>query len=140
MTSLPTKNDIQSLISAVELSCKQMVEGIREDTIALGRRVEEIEINQDDIKQAVVDTQEVVKKYEEKLNFLLDQIDDQENRTRRQNIRIRGLSEVKGATDLAQTVTDLFRQILGSQTPEVCDSRRRGRTLRCVLTIDPSPS
>lgn len=61
-----------------------------------------MEISQDDIKQAVADTQEAVKNHEEKLNSLLDQMDNQENRDRRQNIRIRGLAEVKGAMDLLQ--------------------------------------
>lgn len=112
----------------VESSCKQMVEEVREDTIALGRRVEEIEMTQDDLKQAVVDTQEVVKEYEEKLNSLLDQTDDQENRARRQNIRIRGLNERNGAADLSQLVTELFRQILGAESPQVIEIDRVHRT------------
>lgn len=132
LRSLPTKNDIQLLISAVELSCKQMVDGLREDTIALGHRVEEMEISQDDIKQAVADTQEAVKNHEEKLNSLLDQMDDQENRDRRQNIRIQGLAEVKGAMDLFQTVTGLFRQILGPQAPDVIKIDRVHRSLSYV--------
>lgn len=38
--ALPTKADIQQLIAAVKLSCKQAIDGIREDTVALGPRVE----------------------------------------------------------------------------------------------------
>lgn len=38
-----------------------MVEGFREDIVALGHRIEEVETGQDDIKQAVADTQEMGK-------------------------------------------------------------------------------
>lgn len=43
LRALPTKADIQQLISAVEQSCQQAVESLREDTKALGHRVENLE-------------------------------------------------------------------------------------------------
>lgn len=36
LQALPTKADLQQLIAAVELSCKQVIDGMREDTAALG--------------------------------------------------------------------------------------------------------
>lgn len=48
----------------------------------------------------------------------MDQMDDHENRDRRQNICIRGLPEVKRAPDLLLTVIGLFCQILGVSKPD----------------------
>lgn len=45
LRALPTKNDIQQLISAVEQSCLQAVESLKEDIWALGHRVEKMETN-----------------------------------------------------------------------------------------------
>lgn len=50
-------------------------------------------------------------------NSLLDQLDDYENRNRRQNICICGLREATRAPDLLHTVQGLFCQLLGNAAP-----------------------
>lgn len=91
---LPAKMDIQKLISAVEQSCLQVVKGLKEDTRALGHRVEKLENDQEAMVHVVVDVQDVIKKHEDVLNSYRDQLDDYENRERRQNIRIKGLPRI----------------------------------------------
>lgn len=90
LKALPTKTDIQQLISAVEQSCQQAVEGLREDTRVLGHRVEALENGHEAIVQAAVDIQDTAKYHEEILNSHRDQLDDYENRDHRHNIRIKG--------------------------------------------------
>lgn len=129
LRALPTKNDIQLLITAVETSCKQAVEGLREHIGALGHRVEEMETGQEAIRQAVVDVQDITKNHEEVLNSLLDQMDNHENRDCRQNIHIRDLPEIKQHTELFPKVISLFQSILGTSASDKIEIDRVHRAL-----------
>lgn len=82
LRALPTKADIQQLITAVEQSCQQAVEGLREDTQALGHRVEALENGHEAMAQAVADVQDITNHHEEVLNSYRDQLDDYDNRDR----------------------------------------------------------
>lgn len=93
LRALPTKTDIQQLIATVERSCKQAVEDLREEVVAVGNRVEVLEIGQEETTQAVGNFQDTVKHHKELLNFYRDQLDDFENRDHRENIRIQDLPE-----------------------------------------------
>lgn len=94
------------------------MENLREDTRALGHRVELLENSHEAVVQAVADIQDTAKYHEEALNFYRDQLDDYENRDRRQNIRIKGLPETIQSPDLLPTVQRSFRQIMGDSSPE----------------------
>lgn len=85
LTNFKSRADIQQLIAAVERSRKQAVEELREDTAELGYRVEK---GQEEILQVIADVQDTTKYHEEILNTYMNQLDDFENRDRRQNIRI----------------------------------------------------
>lgn len=108
LRALPTKTDIQQLISAMEQSCLQAVEGLREDTWALGHRVEKVENDQEAMVHAVADVQDAIKKHEDVLNSYRDQLDDYENRDRRQNIRIKGLPESIQTPELVSTIQKIL--------------------------------
>lgn len=98
----PTKTDIQE--HAVEQSCQQAVEGIREDIHVLGHRVETLENGHEAVVQAVADIQDTAKYHEEVLNLYRDQLDDHENKDRRQNIHIKGLPEAIRMPELLTAV------------------------------------
>lgn len=66
--ALLTKADIQQLIATVEKSCKQAVEELGEEVVAVGNRVEAIENGQEEIIQAVADVQDTTKYCEEIIN------------------------------------------------------------------------
>lgn len=119
--ALPTNTDIQQLISAVEQSCLQAVEGLREDTQALGHRVEKVENDQEVMVHAVADVQDAIKNHEDVLNSYRDQLNDYENRDRRQNIRIKGLPESIQTPELISTVQKIFCHILGDFAPEIIE-------------------
>lgn len=118
LRALPSKTDIQQLISAVEQSCQQAVEGLREDTLALGHRVETLENGHEAMMQVVEDIQDTTKYHAEVLNSYKDQLDDYENRDRRQNICIKGLPETIRASELLPTVQELFHKIMGNSVSE----------------------
>lgn len=128
LRALPTKMDIQQLISAVEQSCLQAVEGLREDIRDLGHRVEKVENDRDVMIHAVADVQDAIKNHEDVLNSYRDQLDDYENRGKRQNIRIKGLPESVQSPELIPTVQKLFCQILGDSAPETIEIDRAHRT------------
>ncbi|PIO27508.1 hypothetical protein AB205_0191200, partial [Aquarana catesbeiana] len=122
LKALPTKNDIQQLINAVEQSCMQAVESLKDDIRDLGYRVEEgMEKEQETTVQVVAYVQESMKKYEEILNSYRDQLDEYENRDRRQNIRIKGLKESITTIELAPTAQKIFGQIMGDQAPNIIE-------------------
>lgn len=62
LRALPTKNDSQQLINAVEQSCLQAVESLKEDIRGLGHRVEKMEKEQETTVHVVADVQESIKK------------------------------------------------------------------------------
>lgn len=124
LKALPTKNGIQQLINAVEQSCLQAVESLKEDIRDLGYRVEEMEKEQETTVHVVADVQESIKKYEEVLNSYRDQLDEYENRDRRQNIRIKGLQESITTSELVPTAQKIFRQIMGDQAPNIIEIDR----------------
>lgn len=97
----------------------QAVESLKEDIWALGHRVEKVESEQEAIVHAAADVQDTIKKNEEVLNSYRDQLDDYENRGRRQNIRIKGLPESIPASELVSTTQKIFIQIIEDQAPEI---------------------
>lgn len=111
------------------MSYKQAVEGLREDTAALGHRVETVETGQEDIIQTMEAIQDATRHYEEVLNSLLDQLYDYENRDRHQNIHIRNLPEATRAPDLLLTMQDLFLQIFWDSAPDNIEVDRIHRVL-----------
>lgn len=124
LRALPTKNYIQQLINAVEQSCLQAVESLKEDIRDLGHRVEKVENEQETIVHAVEDIQDSIKKYEEVLNSYRDQLDEYENRDRRQNICIKGLPESITTSELVPITQKIFGQIMGDQAPNTIDIDR----------------
>lgn len=64
------KQDIQLLITSVETSCRQAVEVVREEVVALGQSGQNGD-GQDDLRQVVADTHD--------MNSLLVQMDNLDN-------------------------------------------------------------
>lgn len=69
------------------------IEALQADTAHLGGRVEALEAQWDETTPTLQALTEQCKMQHHKLNSMLDKMDDLENRSRRFNIRIRGLPE-----------------------------------------------
>ena len=63
------------------------------------------------------------------IESLLSQLDDYENRSRRSNIRIRGLPGATGARDIIPTLQGIFKELLGLSPTETVEIDRAHRAL-----------
>lgn len=120
VAALPSKADLKSLFDNLEESYKKDFESLSQEIIKVQAKVQTIEnaasesegrlstlerkVAEQDARFATQQTQMV--------NALLS-IDDLENRSRRNNIRIRGLPEATMQDQLAPTVAGILNQYLG---------------------------
>ena len=107
--ALPTRHDFEACVQRMERSYKQEISELRRDVT---NRLE-------DVEQSVEETVTTLQAHEAILNDHTVQIqrlmlaqDDQENRARRNNIRVRGLPEVIETKDLAPVITAIFNDLL----------------------------
>lgn len=127
--ALPTKDDILKLINVVEANFKEAMELLKIETVALGNRVETLETGHEEVVCSIKALQAHIHQQDNRIELLTLQLDDHENRERRQNIRIRGLPESITTTDLEKVLQRIFTQILGERRPETIDIDRAHRAL-----------
>ena len=128
--SLPTKADLERFAHTVEKALRQDIADLQVDTAHLGGRVETLENQWEETTPALQALTEHCKRQDRRLEALLDQMDDFENRSRRVNIRIRGLPEATGPREIIPTLQGVFKQILGRQAPDYIEIDRAHRALR----------
>ncbi|OCT56835.1 hypothetical protein XELAEV_18004364mg [Xenopus laevis] len=91
--SLPSRQDIVALISHTELTLKSEISAVHTELLQLGERYgvleKSVSANTIGIKHVAKD----VAHFESRLTHLQNMLDDQENRSRRNNVRIKGLPE-----------------------------------------------
>lgn len=114
----------------VEKAMRQDIEDLQADTAHLGGRVETLETQWEETAPALQALKDRCRSQDRRIEALLDQMDDAENRSRRVNIRIRGLPEATGQRDIVPTLQGVFKQILGRQAPEHIEIDRAHRALR----------
>lgn len=85
------------------------------DKAHIGGRVEALEEQWEDVSPTLQAITERCKMQDQRLNVLLEQMDDFKNRSRRVNIHIRGLPEATGPQDIVPTLQGIFKQILGCE-------------------------
>lgn len=128
--SHPTKADLELFSHRVEKALCQDMEALQADTAHLGGRVEALETQWEETTPAIQALIERCKMQDHRINSLLDQMDDFENRASRVNIHIRGLPEATGPRDIVPTVQGVFKKILGHQTPDHIEINQIHRALR----------
>lgn len=128
--SLPTKADLERFADRVEKAFKEDIAQLKADTNHLGGRL-------DSLEQKLEETLPVISKLQDKCNIqgqqieaLLCQLDDTENRSRRANIRIRGLPEATGPRDIIPTLEGIFKEILGLPATATIEIDRAHRALK----------
>ena len=128
--ALPTKADLERFADRVEKALKEDVAQLKADTNHLGNRVEALEQKLEDVLPVIAQLQEKCSAQDHQIEALLCHLDDIENRSRRANIRIRGLPEATGARDIAPTLQDIFKDILGLPATAVVEIDRAHRALK----------
>ena len=113
MTLLPTKMEMEGMFAALERSLKSQMERMERNMGHILERVEE------EVEKKVDYNVTSVKKLEDEIKALkINQreqaykLEEQENRDRRKNIRIRGVPETTEAEDLSETIRKICNPIL----------------------------
>ncbi|KAJ1102070.1 hypothetical protein NDU88_007128 [Pleurodeles waltl] len=110
------RGDIQELRRDIS----QEVRELRGEVSSLGEHVSQLEDNEIPRGEGVAGLQQEVVRLREQQDLLQMVVEDLENRSRRQNIRIRGAPVGAEKEDIGAYVVDLFRSLLGpEETQEV---------------------
>ncbi|CAH2292794.1 Hypothetical predicted protein [Pelobates cultripes] len=123
-----TKADTSPIVQELRAALREELAGLREDLSTLEQRVDEMESvarGCDDQHRA---TEVAVTRQGNMLLTLRRQVEDLENRSRRNNIRVRGLPE-KEDEPLPDTLSMLFTQLLGAAPPATITIDRAHRAL-----------
>ncbi|XP_053572040.1 solute carrier organic anion transporter family member 4A1 [Bombina bombina] len=134
---LVSKQDITSSfdklwakMDAMHTSMNESLNYIKKDISDLGARVESLEENNDNIIEDVETAVQQTAQQQQVVNELLDKLEDMENRSRRCNIRLKGIPESITPTDLPSYLHQLFCAITGVNTSTVIEIERAHRALK----------
>ncbi|CAH2277497.1 contactin-5 [Pelobates cultripes] len=110
-----TKADSHSLLQEFRSAIREEISAVRADLSAVEVRVDALETEAQASRSQHRSAEIAATRQGNLLLTLRRQVEDLENRSRLQNIRIRGLPD---AVPLQDTVRALFRHILGQECPE----------------------
>lgn len=130
VSGLPTKSDLALMRSGLEKVIKKELSAVRTDLAQVLERVEETEQRLDRHANAIRDLKSSTRNLYIAHRMALYKLEDQENRNRRNNIRIRGLPEATRDDDLAASVRGIFNTLLGNQADHPLKIDRVHRALR----------
>ncbi|XP_053575640.1 E3 ubiquitin-protein ligase DCST1 [Bombina bombina] len=103
---------------------------LRRDLGAMEKRVVTLEEHQETLAEEARSNSSSIQDHEAKLHTLSDKLEDLENRTRRNNLRIRGVSESIFPPAIEGYLQALLRVIKGDQSAEEVQIERAHRALR----------
>lgn len=114
LQALPMKQDIESLIQRVEEAHHRDIQPVRTEIGALTDRVDagESSISSLEVRMEALEQANIAQA--ESAVALQLHLEDLEDRSRRNNLRLRGLPEATGAENLQDTVTAIFQRVLAS--------------------------
>ncbi|CAH2325022.1 Hypothetical predicted protein [Pelobates cultripes] len=111
-----TQNLLQTMLDAavakMQFTVTEAINDVRQDITSLEARTSHLEGNMGRLNAANADTEERLSKNEDKLYLQETKIADIEDRSRRNNIRLRGVPEEIGPQDLTAFAVELFKAIL----------------------------
>lgn len=119
LQSLPTKSDIEGLILRIEGEHNRDIQEVRADLHTLTDRVDSGEATISSLTHRIAALERSQESQAATAVDLQLPLEDLEDRSRSNNLRLRGLPEATGAEDLAATVTAIFQEILGASPPSL---------------------
>lgn len=128
-TQYPSKNEISEMFKSLEASIKQEIQALRTDLGNILARVEQTEDTIDKHERDLLDLKNQLKTIQQNQIKISYRLEDQENRNRRQNLRIRGVPEKRGE-ELRKIIVAIFTPILeldGRDFPKIERVHRVGR-------------
>lgn len=137
LSLLPSKQDMLSLTTELKTVWSQDLKTVQTDVTALQTRMQVLEDSQASLKSLASSIQTASAKRDELHHPLINQMDDQENHSRQNNIRLRGIPESVRPQDLIPSLTKLFNTIFGKYPKDKIEFDRAHRALR-PQSADPS--
>ncbi|CAH2220705.1 Hypothetical predicted protein [Pelobates cultripes] len=142
-----TKADLHNMLKEATAEIKahtaaeleRHISGIKEDLEALNTRATQAESDITLLQSTSSQHGQDIYYLSDKIQYLEDSLEDLNNRSRRNNIRIRGLPEAVDADAILPTLRDLFHTILPDSTEQECDIERAHRALRPLALNPTSP-
>lgn len=137
LSLLPSKQDMLTLATEMRASWQRDLHVVQTDVSTLQARVQTMEDSHASLQSQVSSLQQASATRDALHRSLITQMDDQENRNRRNNVRLRGVPESIRPQDLTISLTRFFNSILGRGPEEKIELDRAHRALRPQST-DPS--
>lgn len=129
LQALPTKADIAALIATVEATHRTEMKAVRAEVSALATRMKSGESSLTALEHRMTLLEDTQDAQTEALQDQWLRLEEMEDRSRRNNLRLRGLPEATGPEDLADTAVAIFRSLPGIDLPEQIELDRIHRAL-----------
>lgn len=129
MEALPTKADMEALVLRVEEQHRRDLQEVRAEVQEIDERLTKEEASMGALETRVTLLERSQQRYLEQLAEVQLHAEDLENRSRRQNIRFRGIPEATGPENLIETVRALIHTILDGALPASLEFDRVHRAL-----------
>lgn len=120
-----TSTITQTVSAAVNTAIKE----VQKDIIDLGDRTDKLETYTDDIAQRLIYVEEDNAALKGEVGYLQDMCEDLENRSRRQNLRFRGIPEEIAPPEISSYLKDLCTHICPESSSDMWRFDRAHRTL-----------
>lgn len=129
LQALPTKADIEALIGRLEEQHRRDFTEVRRDAQALPSRLTTGEASLEGLQQRLTNLEMLQDIHTQTSVSMQLRLEEMEDRSRRNNLRIRGLPEVTGLEDLAVKAIAIFQQLTGEVIPVDLELDRIHRAL-----------
>lgn len=107
LSALPTRNDMEAFVQCLEQGYHKELQFVKAELRATGAKT--VGLKSLDVLMGSLQSQEQrMDTHEVHIHTLFQLLEDQDNRNRRNNIRIRGVPEVSGTEDLMPIVKKIF--------------------------------
>ncbi|VEL16763.1 unnamed protein product [Protopolystoma xenopodis] len=113
---LPSKAEIKSMLQNLSVVLTDEMRDIRKDIVNIAVRTDTIEKAQEKLLKHNTYLHKTVKKQAQQIEELERQMEDFENRSRRVNLRVRGIPEIITQGELKQALWQIFNSILNRDT------------------------
>lgn len=110
--TLPTREDMDKYIHRLESSYRAEIQTLKSSLMDTQNKIGDLDTNMVVIDQKISNLKEKNQDYDRYLKHIINSTDELENRSRRNNIRVRGLPESVNTENLKKVLQDIFNSLL----------------------------
>lgn len=129
LEALPTKAGMEALVLRMEKQHRRELEEIRTEVQEIDEQLTREEASVGSLENRVTQLERAQQKQQEQLAEVQLHAEDLENRSRRQNLRFRGIPEATGQENLTETVRAIMHTLLDEDLPASLEFDRVHRAL-----------